>query len=106
MGWLVTGTVLRERPLTTHLAEERFGFSPASNWTARVASVAEFRFISQICPSKIKYQVLPFFLTLNKYVQNMNNVRYKTTRLLKKTSMYRSRYVYDRHYLPTAVCLT
>lgn len=36
----------------------------------------------------------------------MNNVRYKTTRLLKKTSMYRSRYVYDRHYLPTAVCLT
>lgn len=36
----------------------------------------------------------------------MNNVRYKTTRLLKKTSMYRSRYVYDRHYLPTAVCYT
>lgn len=36
----------------------------------------------------------------------MNNVRYKTTRLLNKTSMYRSRYVYDRHYLPTAVCLT
>lgn len=33
-------------------------------------------------------------------------MRYKTTRLLKKTSMYRSRYVYDRHYLPTAVCLT
>lgn len=36
----------------------------------------------------------------------MNNVRYKTARLLKKTSMYRSRYVYNRHYLPTAVCLT
>lgn len=36
----------------------------------------------------------------------MNNVRYKTTRLLKKTSMYRSRYVYDRHYLPTVVCFT
>lgn len=35
----------------------------------------------------------------------MNNVRYKTTRLLKKTSMYRSRYVYNRHYLPT-VCFT
>lgn len=36
----------------------------------------------------------------------MNNVRYKTARLLKKTSMYRSRYVYNRHYLPRAVCLT
>lgn len=36
----------------------------------------------------------------------MNNVRYKTASLLKKTSMYRSRYVYNRHYLPTAVCLT
>ena len=36
----------------------------------------------------------------------MNNVRYKTARLLKKTRMYRSRYVYSRHYLPTAVCLT
>lgn len=36
----------------------------------------------------------------------MNNVRYKTATPLKKTSMYRSRYVYNRHYLPTAVCLT
>lgn len=64
VGWLVTGTV-REKPTCNTpgalLAEEKFGFSPASNCSARVMSGAEFRFISQICPSKIKYQVLPSF---------------------------------------------
>lgn len=36
---------------------ERFGISPASNWTASVAGGAEFSFISP----KIKYHGLPFF---------------------------------------------
>lgn len=31
-------------------------------------------------------------------------MRYKTARLLKQTSMYKSRYVYNRHYLPSALC--
>lgn len=51
----------RKSPITTHLVGGRLGISPASNWMASMAGGAEFSFISQTSPSKIKYQGLFVF---------------------------------------------
>lgn len=99
-------------PITTRLRRccggTDLGFlPPVTGLPAWQVVQSLFLFHGQV-HQKLNTRVCLFFflLTLNKYVQNMNNVRYKTARLLKKTSMYRSRYVYNRHYLPRAVCLT
>lgn len=64
------GTGGKKPDYNTHgplLERRKSGISPASNWAASVAGVAELSFISQTNPSKIKYQVWGFCLFVFKH---------------------------------------